>query len=94
MSTRKSPDGHGIVCDFSRAKCELHGGKLRECGCHPLWADREWMEQRSTIRIRRRAAVYRRAYERRILEQVFGPANPSAPASTPAPCTSGNSSAE
>lgn len=72
MATRKSPDGHGLICDFSNAKCELHGGKLKECGCHPIWVDREWLAARSAVRIRRRAAVYRRAHERTVLEKLLG----------------------
>lgn len=41
MKGEPSPDGKGLIFNYGRCKCELRGGKLRDCGCHPLWTDRE-----------------------------------------------------
>ena len=86
------------IISFARVKCEIHGGKLRDCGCDPfLWADRDWMHERSLVRMRRLGALYRLRYEQRMLEAMFGPnplASPVGSASSQAPCNPCSSSSE
>lgn len=67
---RKQTDGLAVM-DFSRVRCELHGVKLRECGCNLIWADQQWMHERILVRARRLGRLYARRREMAILAALF-----------------------
>lgn len=76
MGVRRITDDNGkpvASCDYSRAKCVIHGGKLRDCGCSSLFVDTDWIRERNLVRMRRMGRVYGRAREKQIMEAVFGP---------------------
>ncbi len=75
MRVRRKTTADGIsvaVVDYSRAKCMVHGGKLRDCHC-PMWmADDDWMAERSVVRFRRLGRLYARRRDEAVLAAIRG----------------------
>lgn len=60
------------MTSYRNAPCELHGVKLKDCGCSAEWADYDWLFERSNIRARRLGRLYAQAENRRFAESLFG----------------------